>query len=558
MLLPPSFPRAPFAILTLFSCLLAAGPAAAQVSDTERKDQLKALKDITGHTVTQAAVAKEKAASAEAQGKLRDVRAKIIASQSTLESTGGAKAKFAGGKPTFTPRHNPALDVPIAKLTGLKLPANLEAKAPEQRAKAENHLQREKLVQSVVKRQGPAPQSRPRAAGPGGAAAGDATLETVEVNPGNKYNCDPAAKAFDWRGKGAVTPVKQQGTCGSCWAFTAIATLESNYFLTNGENFSGAEQHILDCSKGGTCEGGWYGDAWDKLQGYGTATSAVYPYVGVQNSCAAGKPTPFHWTTWGWVNDDRPVSEPPPVEKLKAQLCRRGPIATTVNATEAFVAYGGGDGEVFNAQEEGEINHAITLVGWDDDKQAWLIKNSWGPKWGEKGFMWINYSTNKIGSYSAWVAARKTVTLEDDCNSFKSSKAQIVETSGQFKVVSGGHIVAKHDSEADAQRTVDIVQHYGLNKQCYLGRPNPNFEYFLAGAKTPRDEFPGESCKKFNLGGLDVDRANGGAGFNLKDGIQLIKSFANEDEAWMAYAYLRRHAFTYKCNVGDGFTYYRR
>ena len=157
----------------------------------------------------------------------------------------------------------------------------------------------------------------------------------------------------------------------------------------------------------------------------------------------------------------------------------------------------------------------------------------------------------------AWVQARKTVVLEDDCTTFSPGDVRIIQRDGRFKVLSGEHAVADTgDSRPDAERTVAIVKHYKLSKQCYLGRPNWNFEYFLAGSKTPQQELAGESCMRFNLGGLDVDKD--GPRWQLKDGVVRIKTFDNEDQAWMAYACLRRHAFSYRCNVGDGFTYWRR
>jgi C1A family cysteine protease len=73
-----------------------------------------------------------------------------------------------------------------------------------------------------------------------------------------------------------------------------------------------------------------------------------------------------------------------------------------VNATRAFQAYKGG---VFNERDPGRINHAILLVGWDDAKGAWLMKNSWGVRWGEAGYMWIDYKSNSVGTAAAWVRA---------------------------------------------------------------------------------------------------------------------------------------------------------
>jgi hypothetical protein len=114
------------------------------------------------------------------------------------------------------------------------------------------------------------------------------------------------------------------------------------------------------------------------------------------------------------------ISDRAHVDRLKDALCKFGPLAVTVLATDAFQAYTGGD--IFNECASGDINHAVTLIGWDDDKQAWLIKNSWGTGWGdtcgygsERGYMWIAYGCNKIGAYAAWVYAqpKKPAGAED-------------------------------------------------------------------------------------------------------------------------------------------------
>jgi len=93
------------------------------------------------------------------------------------------------------------------------------------------------------------------------------------------------------------------------------------------------------------------------------------------------------------------------VDKLKQALCRYGPLAVAVRATRLFQAYKSG---VFNERDTGKVNHGVTLIGWDDNKEAWLIKNSWGTGWGEKGYMWIVYYSNSIGYGASWVEAKSS------------------------------------------------------------------------------------------------------------------------------------------------------
>lgn len=102
---------------------------------------------------------------------------------------------------------------------------------------------------------------------------------------------------------------------------------------------------------------------------------------------------------WGYVNEHKP-DELPSAAQLKQALIEHGPLAMPIHGDNCFSVYRGG---VFNGPHSGGLTHVVVLIGWDDDKQAWLIKNSWGEAWGEKGYAWVAYGSNNLGLYAAWI-----------------------------------------------------------------------------------------------------------------------------------------------------------
>jgi cathepsin L len=215
--------------------------------------------------------------------------------------------------------------------------------------------------------------------------------------------CSPTAASFDWRSRGKVTPVKAQ-TCGTCWDFTAMGAYEGSYALRNDQVVDTSEQYVLNCAGAGTCAGGWWMPVFDYMITHGTAREQDDPFTGNDHQvCPSGISTPFRATSWGFVANN--VSTIPAVSAIKQALCTHGPLATAVMVDGAFQAYTGG---VFDehATHFDWINHGVVIVGWDNAKNAWLIKNSWGPGWGDKGYMWIDYHTNNIGIATAWVDAK--------------------------------------------------------------------------------------------------------------------------------------------------------
>jgi cathepsin L len=502
----------------------------------ERAKDIRQLDALSGQRLSAGAKAREKVAPAAVQATVTEVRRQLLQTNAI---------PLVGNKPTFVVGATPVINQTLVLRTGITVPKDAAAKVSEQVKRTADNLARDDKLNTALARRGAVNGANGRtvSSSASSGASGD-------VGAGNSFGCDPTGRSFDWRRAGAVTEVRNQGTCGSCWAFAAAAAMEGSHFVQNRSLVRTSEQQILNCSKAGSCQGGWYATAWDNLQGEGAADQARYAYEGVDSQCKWSIPTPHHWSAWGWVIPD----ERPDTAKIKSALCRRGPLATTlITAGNVFSAYRSG---VFNEAQTGNIDHAVAIIGWDDAKQAWLIKNSWGREWGDNGFMWINYASNKVGSYTAWVKARKTVSLNDDCSPFTTDQARVLQVGGQWKVRSGNHTVANFTSRDDADKALGVIRHYRLTRQCYLGRPDWTFTYFLAGAATPRGAYTGESCTRFDLASLDVDKD--GPAWKLRDGNQHIKKFDREDDAWMAFAYLRRHAFDHQCSVGGGFVYYRR
>jgi cathepsin L len=512
-----------------------------RVDASEQKKQIRALNEASGETLKKSVATKEKSAPADVQVKLNDIRTELLKP---------GNSRLIGGKPTFVVGTSKALRRPLNKLAGTKPPADLASRISTQVQSTKRAEVREEALTKALEANGFGGQTR-----------------NLTEAAGRPAVCNDNARRFDWREHGAVTAVKDQGTCGSCWTFAAIAAMEGSYAVRTRDTFVGSEQQLLSCSKAGNCaDGGWYSDAWENLQGEGTATATSYPYKGADTQCKWTTPTPYHWSYWGWVDENQNpqnYDEPTPKAMIKDALCQRGPLATTVAVTDAFAAYSGG---VFNETTDEWINHAVTIVGWNDDDEAWIVKNSWGTEWGEKGYIRINYNSNKIGVLTAWVSARKPVQLTDNCSKFDPKKVRLRDINGRWKFVyQGRNIFDLGDRKDVAEKALAAMKFYKVNKRCSVGRlasdgatdvPQGAFEYFLAGSKTPQGEMPGETCKKFDGGNIDVNRQ--GSKWAIEDKSRTLLTFDKQDDAWLSYAYIRRHSFTHQCKIGNFFAYYRR
>ncbi|KAL7732137.1 hypothetical protein ACLKA6_010265 [Drosophila palustris] len=186
----------------------------------------------------------------------------------------------------------------------------------------------------------------------------------------------------DWRTKGAVTPVKNQGKCGSCWAFAAVATLEGQHFLRRGHLIELSEQNLLDCSTSDHgCKGGLASRALSYIRrNHGIDTAKSYPYKARKQPCHFKKS--LIAATVRNIVHVKAGSE----FALAAAVATKGPVAVSIDATHLQYYKRG----VLRKTCHKKPNHAVTVVGYGKDIKEgdyWLVKNSWGIKRGEKGYV---------------------------------------------------------------------------------------------------------------------------------------------------------------------------
>ncbi len=195
---------------------------------------------------------------------------------------------------------------------------------------------------------------------------------------------------WDWRELDGVTPVKDQGQCGTCWDFSAVGAVESAVLIYEGDLHDLSEQQVIACNAYGYgCNGGWM--------------SAVYKHF-MRNGAIAEDCMPYE------ADDDVPCTERycdvidylggyhevfPNLRDLKLALLK-GPLAVAMTVHEDFFCYTGG---CYDYPEGGTPNHAVLLVGWDDTQcdGAWIVKNSWGTEWGIGGHFYLSYNACEFG-----------------------------------------------------------------------------------------------------------------------------------------------------------------
>ncbi len=211
---------------------------------------------------------------------------------------------------------------------------------------------------------------------------------------------------WDWRDHNGVTAIRDQGSCGSCWAFGTIGAFECFLLARNSVTADLSEQHLVSCNPWGYgCNGGWW--AFDLLVNPGAVLESQFPYVAADVPCPSGLTYAYQASGWAYVDGENQIAN---TQKIKEAIYQIGPVAAAVYVGPYFQAYTGGvfdkeeaKGGFLSCSADKAVNHAILLVGWDDAQGAWILRNSWSAGWGEAGYMRIKYGISKVGFAAASV-----------------------------------------------------------------------------------------------------------------------------------------------------------
>jgi len=248
-----------------------------------------------------------------------------------------------------------------------------------------------------------------------------------------------APAAFDWRPY--LPSVKNQGGCGSCWAFSTVGALECAISIRDGVTEDLSEQWLVSCNSetepphllGGEwgCVGGWFAHHYhmsepDPCGGFGAVLETDFPYQASDVACNCPYDHYYWIDSWAYVGGEEEI---PDTDSIKQAIMTYGPVSAACYADGPFSGY---DGGVFNASTLAEVNHGIVLVGWDDNlgvEGVWILRNSWGSNWGIDGYMYIEYGCSNVGFAACYIdypgaglGQRPTITKQPEDKSVKEDR----------------------------------------------------------------------------------------------------------------------------------------
>jgi len=198
------------------------------------------------------------------------------------------------------------------------------------------------------------------------------------------YNGEPLADSVDWTTKGAVTPVKNQGQCGSCWSFSTTGSLEGAWQIASGNLVSLSEQQFVDCDKVDSgCNGGLMDNAFQYAEKNKLCTEASYPYTAKKGTCDISSCTTG--IKQGGVTGFKDVAHDSK-EALMSAVTQQ-PVSIAIEADKSvFQLYKSG---ILSGACGSHLDHGVLLVGYgtENGQDYWKVKNSWGTTWGDQGYI---------------------------------------------------------------------------------------------------------------------------------------------------------------------------
>jgi len=221
------------------------------------------------------------------------------------------------------------------------------------------------------------------------------------IDPSNVLkpkNIEAPPTSFDWRKNGGVTPVKDQGQCGSCWAFSVVENVESMWILAKKANSTDlrlSEQQVVDCdTSDGGCDGGDPPTAYEYIIGAGGLENEKdYPYKARDGKCSFSKSkvvtTISNWK-YATTNKDETT--------LLNNLVSWGPSSICVDA-EYWQYYESGVLTAWQCAWINQLDHCVQLVGYDKTASTpyWIVRNSWSTEWGQQGYIYLSMGENTCG-----------------------------------------------------------------------------------------------------------------------------------------------------------------
>ena len=310
--------------------------------------------------------------------------------------------------------------------------------------------------------------------------------KTLEIRTGS------LPERWDWRESGVgLPPVRQQGSCGSCWAFGTIGAVEAAIAATDRQLVNLSEQYVLDCSGRGTCGGGYW--AYEFLKRQGVAREEDYPYRGFDQQCRRNVERPVTIESYNSVQSGD-------LESMKAAIHQYGAIGVTMAVCGSIPGYGGGTYDSTEC-DRAYTNHIVTLVGWDDTVQhrrgrgVWILRNSWGTGWGEDGYGAFAYGSAQLAEDPTYVVykpedptdtdADGVRDVRDNCRDAVNADQKDADQDGQ-----GNACDARFDAfERDVAMTDDDSRKFELG-----------FEFPFFGARYPEVHLNSDGNLSFGAG----------------------------------------------------------